>query len=159
MWMPVDVQMNHGSSNVHAQWFSCQKKWSRQSWHHYVTSWDLLCWKGRKLYKESMTEPQGCCYCCLGVFWYKVFGLVSKPQTLYLVCLSALQGGSITRMNIATYLSICIYPDLSGGFSVSTTSVVWWQWGRSLPSPLEPGIEWSRDHNPSVANCEGRINC
>ena len=21
-WIPADVQMNHGSSNVHAQWFS-----------------------------------------------------------------------------------------------------------------------------------------
>ena len=58
------------------------------------------------------------------VFWYKAFGLVSKPQTLYLGCLSALQGGSITRMNIATYLSICMHPDLSGGLSVSMTSVV-----------------------------------
>ena len=25
MWMPMDVQMNHGSSNAHVQWFSCQK--------------------------------------------------------------------------------------------------------------------------------------
>ena len=24
-WMPVDMQMNQGSSNVHAQWFSCLK--------------------------------------------------------------------------------------------------------------------------------------
>ena len=23
--MPVDMQMNHGSSNVHVQWFSCWK--------------------------------------------------------------------------------------------------------------------------------------
>ena len=92
------------------------------------------------------------------VFWYKVFGLVSKPQTLYIGCLSALQGESITRTNLATYLSICMHPDFSGGFLVSMTSVVWWQPGRSLPSPLEPGIEWSTDHNPSVANCEGGIN-
>ena len=62
-------------------------------------------------------------------------------------------------MNIATYLSICMHPDLSGGLSVSMTSVVWWQLGRSLPSPLEPGIEQSMDHNPLVANCEGGINC
>ena len=92
--------------------------------------------KGRELYKESTTEPQGCCY-CIWVFWYKAFGLVSKPQTLYLGCLGALWGGSITRMNVATYLPICMHPALSGGFLVSTTSVVWWQPGRSLPSPLE----------------------
>ena len=24
-WMQADVQMNHGGSNVHAQWFSCWK--------------------------------------------------------------------------------------------------------------------------------------
>ena len=58
-------------------------------------------------------------------------------------------------MDIVTYLSICMHPDLSGGLSVSATSVVWWQLGRSLPSPLEPGIEWSMDHNPLVANCKG----
>ena len=44
-------------------------------------------------------------------------------------------------MNIATYLSICMHPDLSGGLSVSATLVVLQQLGRSLPSPLEPGIE------------------
>ena len=92
------------------------------------------------------------------VFWYKVFGFVNKPLTLYLSCLGAPQGGSITRMHSVTYLSICMYPDLSGGLSVSVTLFVWWQQGRSLPSPLEPSIEWSMDHNPLVMNCEGRIN-
>ena len=58
------------------------------------------------------------------VFWYKAFGFISKPQTLYLGCLSALQGGSITRMNIATYLSIRMHPDLSGGLFISVTLVV-----------------------------------
>ena len=58
------------------------------------------------------------------VFWYKVFGFVNKPQTLYLGCLSALQGGSITRMHSITYLLICMHPDLPGGLSVSVTLVV-----------------------------------
>ena len=158
MWMPADVQMNHGGFNAHVQWFSHQKN---RADDHDITMWcheHLSCWKRGEIYKETMTEPWGCCYCCLGVFWYKSFGLVSKPQTLYLGCLGALQGGSITRMNPATYLSICRHPDLSRGFSVSMTSVVWWQLGRSLSSPLEPGIEQSTDHNPLVANCEGGIN-
>ena len=30
--------------------------------------------------------------------------------------------------------------------------------GGPLPSPLEPGIEQSMDHNSLVANCAGRIN-
>ena len=78
--------------------------------------------KGREYI--GRTEPRGCGYCHLGVFWCKAFGLVSKPQTLYLSCLSALRGGSISRINLATYLFMCMHPDLSGGFSVSTTSVV-----------------------------------
>ena len=58
------------------------------------------------------------------VFQYKAFGFINKPQTLYLGCISAPQGGSITRMNIVTFLSICMHPDLSGGFLVSMTLVV-----------------------------------
>ena len=92
------------------------------------------------------------------VFQYKAFGFVSKPQTLYLRCLGPPWGGSITRMDSVTYLSTCMHPNLSGGLSVSVTLVVWWQLGRSLPSPLEPGMEQSMDHNPLVANCEGGIN-
>ena len=49
------------------------------------------------------------------VFWYKAFGFVNKPQTLYLSCISAPHGGSITRMNLATCLSICMHPDFAGG--------------------------------------------
>ena len=115
--------------------------------------------KRREIYKESTTKPQGLLLLSSGCSGSKHLGSVSKPQTLYLGCLGALWGGSITRMNFATYLPICMHPDLSGGFLVSTTSVVWWQPGRSLPSPLEPGIKQSTDHNPSVANCNGGINC
>ena len=75
-------------------------------------------------YKRRAQLNLGAIDTVVWVFWYKAFGLVSQPQTLYIGCLSALQGGSKTRMNIATYLSICMHPDLSGGFSVSMTSVV-----------------------------------
>ena len=133
------------------------EKWSRQSWHHYVTSWGSLVLKKGGRYIRRAWLNLGA-VTVIWVFWYKAFGLVSKPQTLYLSCLGALWGGSITRINFATYLSICMHPDLSGGFSVSSTSVVWQQPGRSLPSPLEPGIKWSTDHNPLVVNCKGGIN-
>ena len=33
------------------------------------------------------------------VFGYKAFGSINKPQTLYLSCLGAPLGGSITRMH------------------------------------------------------------
>ena len=132
--------------------------WSRWSWHHYVMSQgSLMLLKGGN-YKRRAWPNLRAVDTVIWVFWYKVFGFVRKPQTLYLSCLGALQGGSITRMNIATYSSIRMHPDLSGGLSVIATLVVWWQLGRSLPSPLEPGIEQSMDHNPLVANCKGRIN-
>ena len=138
---------------------SLLEDWSRWSWLHDMMSRGSLVLKKGGNYKKRAWLNLRAVDTVLWVFWYKAFGFVSEPQTLYLNCLGALQGGSITRMNIATYLSICMHPDLSGGLSVSTTSDVWWQLDRSLRSPHEPGIKWSMDHNPSVANCEGRINC
>ena len=40
--------------------------------------------KGRELYKESMTEPQGCCYSCLGLPCTKHLDLLTshRPSTL-----------------------------------------------------------------------------
>ena len=79
--------------------------------------------KGRSYIRRSQPNLRAV-VTVIWVFWYKAFGLVSKPQTLYLGCLGALRGGSITRINFATYLPICMHPDLSGGFLASTTSVV-----------------------------------
>ena len=95
------------------------EKCSRQSWHHYVMSWGSLMLKKGGSYKRKAQPNLRAVVTVIWVFWYKAFGLVSKPQTLYLGCLGALQGGSITRMNFATYLSLCMHPYLSGGFSVS----------------------------------------
>ena len=135
------------------------EKWSRWSWHHYVMSWGSLMLEKGGHYIRRAWPNLGAVVTVVWVFWYKAFGLVSKPHTFYLGCLSALQGGSITWINIATYLPICMHPDLSGGFLGSTTSFVWWQPGSSLPSPLEPAIEWSTDHNPLIVDCKGQINC
>ena len=46
---------------------------------------------------------------------YKAFGFINKAQTLYLGCLGAPLGGSITRMHSIIYLSVCMHPDLPGG--------------------------------------------
>ena len=147
-------------------WFKCiytivspLEKWSRWSWHHYVMSWGSLMLEKGGNYIRRAWPNLGAVATVVWVFWYKAFGFVNKPQIHYLGCMGALQGGSITRMDIAIYLSICMHPDHSGGLLVSTTLVVWWQLGRSPPSPLEPCIERSRDHNPLVASCKGRINC
>ena len=156
--MPADVQMNHGSSTAYVQWFSCRKF---RADDHDIIMWcheGLLCYSRRELQKESMTKPWGCCYCHLGDLT-QAFGSFNKPQTLYFGCLSAPQVWSITRIHSVVCLSICMCPDLFGGLWVIVTSFIWWQPGRPLPPPLEPGIEQSMDHNPLVANCKGRINC
>ena len=70
--------------------------------------------KGGKYIRKATTGPWGCCYVIL-VFQYKAFGFINKPQTLYLSCIGAPQRGSITRMNLATYLFICMCPDFAGG--------------------------------------------
>ena len=49
------------------------------------------------------------------VFQYKAFRLINKPQTLYLGCIGAPHGGSITRMNLSTCLSICMHSEFAGG--------------------------------------------
>ena len=84
----------------------------------------ISCAVKRGHYKRRVGLNLGAVVTVIWVFWYKAFGFVSKPQTLYLGCLGTLQGGSLTRMTIATYLSICMHQDLSGGLSVSVTLVV-----------------------------------
>ena len=67
----------------------------------------------REVYKESMTGPRAL-VTVIWPFWYKAFGFVNKPQTLYLGCISAPHGGSITGMNLSTCLSICMHPEFAG---------------------------------------------
>ena len=67
MWTPVDAQTNNGSSNAHAQWFSTGKMEQMIM----MSICDIMrishAEKGRELFKENTTGPQGCCYCHLGV--------------------------------------------------------------------------------------------
>ena len=86
------------------------------------------------------------------------FRVFTRPQTLYLGCLSAPRVGSISWMYSVICFSDKHAPDLFGGLWVIVTLFIWWWPGRPLPSPLKPGIEESMDHNPSVVNCEGGIN-
>ena len=76
--------------------------------------------KGENYKKESTTEPQGCHSCHLGVLILNIWS-ISKSQTLYLGCLGASLGTSITRMDSVTCLSICMYPDCSGELLVGVT--------------------------------------
>ena len=48
----------------------------------------------------------------------KTFGSINKPQTLYLGCIGAPHRGSISRMNLATCLFICMHPDFAGGLQL-----------------------------------------
>ena len=138
MWMLAHLPPNHGGSNAHAQWFSC---WKNGADDHYIIMWcheNLSCWKREGTIKGEHDQTWGLLLLPSSGSLVQEFGFLNKPQTLYLGCISALQGGSITRMDIATYLSIYMCPDFSGGLLVSTTLVVWQQLGRSLPSPPNP---------------------
>ena len=134
------------------------EKWSRWSWHHYVMSWGSHMLEKGWNYIRIIWLNLRAVVTVVWVFQYKACGFVNKPQTLYLGYIGALQEGSITRMNLATYLSICMCPDFAGGLLVSMALVIWRQLSRSLLSSLEPGIKWNMDHTPSVANCKGGIN-
>ena len=109
-WMPAGVQMNHVSSSVHVQWFSCQNGGADDhdiiKWHHK----DLLCVRGEGTIKgevqQSLREfgvwlllllSSGCFSTSVRVF--------IKPQTLYLGCLGAPRVGCISWM----YSVVCFY--------------------------------------------------
>ena len=51
-------------------------------------------------------------------------GLLTSHRPSTLVVLVSLVEQNITRMNCVLYLSICMYPDLSGELLVSVTLVV-----------------------------------
>ena len=99
-------------------WFQCactmvfpSEKWSRWSWHHYVMSWGSLTLQREGTIKRRALPNQGST-AIIWVFGYKAFGSINKPQTLYLGCLGASLGGSITRMHCITCLSIHMHQDL-----------------------------------------------
>ena len=73
--------------------------------------------KGENYIRRAGPNPRAV-VTSIWVFWYKAFGFINKPQTLYLCCIGAPRGGSITRMNLATYLSICMHPDFAGGLEL-----------------------------------------
>ena len=155
--MPVDAQMNYGSSSVHLQWFSC---WNIRADNHDIIRWHhegLSCYSGRETIKGEHNQALGLLLLSSGCFDTSIW-LFSKPQTLYFSCLGAPRVGSISRMHSVVCFSISMHPDLFGGLWVIVTLFIWWWPGRSLPSPLEPGIEQCTDHNLLVVNCEGGIN-
>ena len=131
---------------------------SRWLWHHYMTSWGSLMLEWVGTIKGEHDRALGLLLLLSRCFDTSIW-VFSKPQTLYFGCLSAPWVGSIARMHSVVCFAISMHPDLFGGLWVIVTSFIWWWPGRPLPSPLEPGMEWSTDHNPSVVNCKGGINC
>ena len=123
MWMPVDLQTNHGVPMHMCSGFPT----GRLEQTIMMSLYDVMrishALKGGN-YKRRAQPNLGTVVIVIWVFQYKAFKFISKPQTLCLGCLGAPQGRSITRMDIVTYLSISMHPDFSGGLSVSVTSVV-----------------------------------
>ena len=76
---PADVQMNIGHSNV--QWFS---HWKIRADDHDITR--ISCAIEGENYKRRAPPDLGA---VTWVFWYKVFGCVDEPQTLYFSCVGA----------------------------------------------------------------------
>ena len=67
MWMLVHLQTNEGGSSVHVQWISHQKMEQTIMTSHSDVMRISCARQGREVYKKSMTGPQGCCCCHLGV--------------------------------------------------------------------------------------------
>ena len=88
MWTPADVQMNHGSSNAQVQWFSHQKIQADDHDIIILHHEDLPCCKGVNYERRARLNLRAA-VTVIWVFQYKAFGFISKPQTLYLGCLSA----------------------------------------------------------------------
>ena len=64
--------------------------------------------------KESMTEPQGCYYCCLGVLTQEFGSFTSHRPSTSAVSVPRVVG-SISRMHTLVCFSISMHPDLFGG--------------------------------------------
>ena len=159
--MPAGVQMNHGSLAAHVQWFSCQNDGADDSdiikWCHE----DLSCIEGGNYKKGSTTELEefGCCYYChLGVQAQALGSLQShRPSTSAVWCPS-----SRKHMPGA---QCCLFLDHKHASQPICRTLSYYDFvlsdgdqGGPIPSPLEPGIKQSMDHNALVANCTGRIN-
>ena len=128
--MLADTQTNYGVFCVHAQWFS---HWKIKADDCDIISWchnDLmLFWEGTIKREHTQTSRLS-----TGVSATEWLGLLTSHRPSTPAILVPLMEQSITRINCVFHLSICIYPDLLGKFSVSMTLVVWSLLGRSLPA-------------------------
>ena len=159
--MLVDVQTNCGSSAVHAQWFPTLRLEQM-----IVTSlYDVMrishATVGGNYKKESMTKPWVGCCCCVfvWVFWHKCLGLLTSHRPSPLAVLVPLSRKHNQNAQCYLFVNMHVSRPIWSTFELLWLHLSWWQLGRPLPPPLEPVIEWSTDHNHSVVNCEGGINC
>ena len=117
--------------------------------------------EGENYKKGSATrlEEFGCCYYChLGVSAQVLGSLLShRPSTSLSQCPSSRM--HILEVQCCLFLPIACILTYLEDFELLWLYLSGGDQCGPLPSPLEPGIEWSKDHNPTVANCTGRINC
>ena len=115
-----DSSMDTGSCTDELQCFWCTytvvflpEDQSRWSWHHEMTShWSLMLFQEGTI-KGEHTQTSGLSY---GSSDTECLGLLTSHRPSTLAILVPLMEQSITRMNCVFYLSICMYPDLSGNF-------------------------------------------
>ena len=95
---------------------------SRWSWHH-----EMMSQRSLMLFREGTIKGEHTWTMGLssGSSSTECSGLLTSHRPSTLAASVPLMGQSITRMNCVLYLSICMYPDLSGELLVSVTLVVW----------------------------------
>ena len=102
----------------------------------------------------------GCCYYChLGVLTQVLGSLQSHRPSTSAVSVSLASRKHILEVQCCLFLPIACILTYLEDFELSWLYLSDGDQGGPLPSPLEPGIKQSTDHNPSVANFAGGINC
>ena len=114
--MPADMQTNHGSSNVHAQWFS---HWKIRADDHDVMR--ISCARDGGTIKGEHDQTSGLSSGYPGTIHLGLL-TIHRPSTSAVSV--PLEEKSTIRMDSVTCLLLCMYPDLSGELSIIVTLVV-----------------------------------
>ena len=137
------------------------KWWSRLLWCHKIMSQEsLMCKREESIKREAQLSSRSLAAAvlssgCLDIL-FRVFYEATDPLLWLSWCLSC-------RKHYPDAQCYLFYQKVSILTCLEDFELLWLylsddDQGGPLPSPLEPGIEQSTDHNPSVANCVGGIN-
>ena len=117
--------------------------------------------KGGNYKRGSATELEefGCCYYCHLGIQAQVLGSLQTTDPLLQLYQCPSSRKHILEVQCCLFLPIACVLTYLEDFELLWLYLSDGDQGGPQPSPLEPGIKQSADHNPLVANCMGRINC